>query len=205
LIRRVGSDRTRTDLVRGILVMTRGRVLLLCGWYVIGLMAPASGQITTATINGTVTDPSGAAIPNASLRLENTSRGVSRTAVSSGDGRYSFDFVGVGTYQLTVSQSGFNNFVRSGLELTSGQVIELPVQLDVKQQSQSVEVSAAPIEIDTSTATQVATLSDAQVHDLPVAHLDWSNLLTDSPGVTKPPFLTSLNSTSQNGRLPGSS
>src|ERR1700676_717409 len=115
--------------------MTRGRVLLLCAWYVICLMAPASGQITTATINGTVTDPSGAAIPDASLRLENTSRGVSRTAVSSGDGRFSFDFIGVGAYQLTVSQRGFNNFVRSGLELTSGQVMVLPIQLEVQQQS----------------------------------------------------------------------
>ena len=179
--------------------MTRVRVLLLCAWFVICLMAPANGQVTTATVKGTVTDPSGAAIPNASLKLENTSRGVSRTAVASADGRFSFDFVGVGTYQLTVSQSGFNNLVRSGLELTSGQVLELPLQLDVRQQSQSVEVSATVVGIDTSTAEQVATLNDAQVHDLPVAHLDWSNLLTDSPGITKPPFLTSLNSTRQEG------
>jgi len=66
-------------------------------------MATAYGQVTTATVKGTVTDPSGAAIPNASLKLENTSRGVSRTAVASADGRFSFDFVGVGTYQLTIS------------------------------------------------------------------------------------------------------
>ena len=179
--------------------MTRVRILLLCAWFVICLMAPANGQVTTATVKGTVTDPSGAAIPTASLKLENTSRGVSRTAVASADGRFSFDFVGVGTYQLTVSQSGFNNLVRSGLELTSGQVLELPLQLDVRQQSQSVEVSATVAAIDTSTAEQVATLNDAQVHDLPVAHLDWSNLLTDSPGITKPPFQTSLNSTRQEG------
>ena len=177
----------------------RSQKTLALGWLAACLVAPAYGQITTASVNGTVTDASGAGVPNAVVKLEETSRAVARTAVSNADGRFSFDFVAVGTYRLTVSQTGFNDRVRSGLELSSGQVLVLPMQLEVQQQSQSVEVSAAPTEIDTSTAVQVATLNDSQVHDLPVAHLDWSNLLTDSPGATKPPFLTNLNSTSQVG------
>ena len=125
--------------------------------------------------------------------------GVARPAVSGADGRFSFDFVAVGTYRLTVSQSGFNNLVRSGLELSAGQVLDLPLQLDIQQQTQSVEVLAEAAVLDTTTAEQVAALNESQVHDLPVAHLDWSNLLTDSTGSTKPPAVTSLNSTSPGG------
>ena len=179
--------------------MTKRKNLLLCACVAICFIAPMHAQITTASVNGTVTDATGAGVPNASLRLEETSRGVSRTAVSSAAGRFTFDFVTIGTYRLTVSAAGFSDKVRTGLNLSSGQDLDLPVQLDVQQQSQSVEVSAAPADIDTSTAVQIATLNDAQVHDLPVAHLDWSNLLTDSPGTTKPPFITNLNSTSPLG------
>ena len=173
--------------------------LAFAAWAAICTMSPAHAQLTTATVSGTVTDASGAAIPNAALKLENLSRGVARTAVSGSDGRFSFDFVAVGTYRLTVSQSGFNNVVRSGLELSSGQVLDLPIQLEVQQQTQSVEVSAEAAALDTTTAEQVAALNDLQVHDLPVAHLDWSNLLTDSTGSTKPPAVTTLNSTSPGG------
>jgi hypothetical protein len=163
------------------------------------LSSTAHGQLTTATVSGTVTDASGAAIPSASLRLENVSRAVAREAVSGTDGRFSFDFVAVGTYRLTVSQSGFNTTVRSGLELSAGQVVDMPIQLEIQQQTQTVEVAAEAAALDTTTAEQVAALNSSQVHDLPVAHLDWSNLLADSTGATKPPAVTTLNSTSPGG------
>jgi hypothetical protein len=157
------------------------------------------GQLTTATVSGTVTDATGAAIPNSTVRLENVTRGVARSATSGANGGFSFGFVEVGTYRLTVSQTGFSTVVRPGLELSAGQVLDLPVQLEVQQQSQSVEVTAEVAGLDTTTAEQVAALGASVVHDLPVAHLDWSNLLTDSTGSTKPPAVTSLNSTSPGG------
>ena len=168
-------------------------------WTAVCLISAAYGQLTTATVSGTVTDASGAAIPGAALSLENVGRAVARTAVSGLDGRFSFDFVAVGSYRLTVSQSGFNTLVRSGLELSAGQVVDLPLQLDIQQQTQTVEVAAEVAAIDTTTAEQVAALNESQVHDLPVAHLDWSNLLADSTGATKPPAVTTLNSTSPGG------
>src|SRR5579864_1252078 len=171
----------------------------LCAWAAICTMSQVHAQLTTATVSGTITDASGSAVPGAALRLESVSRGVARTASSGTDGRFSFDFVAVGTYRLTVSQSGFNNAVRSGLELSAGQVLDLPIQLEIQQQTQTVEVSAEVAVLDTTTAEQVAALNESQVHDLPVAHLDWSNLLTDSTGATKPPAVTTLNSTSPGG------
>src|SRR5690349_4192865 len=102
----------------------------LCAWAAICAMSQAYAQLTTATVSGTITDASGSAVPGATLRLESVSRGVARTVASGADGRFSFDFVAVGTYRLAVSQSGFNNAVRSGLELSAGQVLDLPIQLE---------------------------------------------------------------------------
>jgi len=171
----------------------------LCLWAAATFLPPIHAQLTTATIAGTVTDASRAAIPAASVRLENVNRGVVRTAVSGPDGGFSFDFVAVGTYQLTVSQSGFSSVLRSGLEVSAGQVLDLPIQLEVQRQTQTVEVQAEVALLDTTTAEQIAALSTAQVHELPVAHLDWTNLLTISTGATRPPPITTLNSTSSGG------
>ena len=175
------------------------RHILLCASAAICMTSPAYGQLSTATVRGTITDASGAGIPGAALNLENTTRGASRTAVSDEGGRFSFEFVPVGSYRLTVTQSGFETGTRSGLNLAAGQVIDLPMQLAVQQQATSVEVSANAAQLQTTEAQQVSTLDDAQVHELPVAHLDWSNLVTVSAGATKPPFVTSLNSTRPEG------
>jgi hypothetical protein len=162
-------------------------------------MGVTYAQQSTATVTGTVTDPSGAAVPSASVRLENVSRGVARAATTGTDGRFLFDFVVVGTYQLTVSQSGFNNAVRSGLELSTGQVLDVPLQLQVQQQSQTVEVQAEAAALATSSVEQVATVSMLQIKELPVARLDWTNLLALSPGATRPPQGITINSTSPVG------
>jgi len=174
------------------------RTLRYISWCVLvtaSLISQAYGQLTTATVTGTVTDATGAAIPGAALSLENIARGAVRTALSDASGRFSFDFVQVGSYRLTVSQKGFETGTRSGIDLVSGSVLDLPIQLSVQQQTTSVEVSANVAALDTTEAQQVATLNDAEVHDLPVAHLDWSNLLADTAGTIKPAVTLSLNST----------
>jgi len=179
--------------------MRRLKQLSLCVLAAICMTSQVYAQLTTATVTGTVTDATGAAIPGAALTLENTTRGAVRTAVSDPSGRFSFDFVQVGSYRLTVTQKGFETGTRSGLDLAAGQVIDLPMQLSVQQQTTSVEVSANAAALDTTEAQQVSTLNDSQVHDLPVAHLDWSNLLADTAGTIKPAVLLSLNSTQPYG------
>ena len=171
--------------------------LFICAMF--AFMGRGEAQLTTATVTGIVTDPSGAAIPGAALSLENLSRGVVRNAVSGPDGRFSFDFVAVATYRLTASQAGFNSAVRPGIELSAGLVLDVPIPLDVQQQSQTVEVQAETTALDTSTVEQIAALNTAQLDSLPVAHMDWTNLLTASTGSTRPPPVTTLNSTSPGG------
>ena len=113
-------------------------------------------QQNTATVTGTVRDSSGAAVPAASITLENINRGVTRTATSDSSGFFSFDFVVIGTYRLTVTQSGFASTVRSGLDLTAGQVLDLPLQLELQQQKQTVEVMAEAAALDTTSVQQTA-------------------------------------------------
>ena len=78
-----------------------------CALATVCMMSQAYGQLTTATVRGTVTDATGAAIPGATLSLDNLARGASRTGTSDASGRFSFDFVQVGSYRLTVTQKGF--------------------------------------------------------------------------------------------------
>jgi carboxypeptidase family protein/TonB-dependent receptor-like protein len=179
--------------------MNRLKQISLGFWIGMCLVPMAYAQLTTATLRGTVEDSSGGAIPGAEVKLENLSQGVSRTAVTGEDGRFSFDFVVVGTYRLEISHAGFATAARTGLDLSTGQVLDLPIQMELQTQAQSVEVSSQASLIDTTTATQVADISTAQVQDLPVAHLNWSNLLVVSAGTTVPAVVTSLNSTSPAG------
>ena len=69
----------------------------LCALAATCLISQVYGQLSTATVRGSITDASGAGIPGAALNLENTTRGASRTAVSDEGGRFSFDFVPVGS------------------------------------------------------------------------------------------------------------
>src|SRR5277367_5470255 len=121
--------------------MNPRRILISCCLSIF-IVSALYAQQNTATVTGTVRDSSGAAIPAASINLENTNRGVSRTATADQSGFFSFDFVVIGTYRLTVSQTGFASSVHSGLDLTAGQVLDLPIQLELQQQKQTVEVTA---------------------------------------------------------------
>ena len=176
--------------------MNKLKNVWLCALAAVFMVSQAYGQLTTATVTGTVTDASGAAIPGTSLTLENTTRGAIRTAVSDQSGRFFFDFVQVGSYKLTVAQTGFETGTRSGIDLVSGQVLDFPIQLALQQQSTRVEVIANATPLQTTEAQQVSTLNEAQVHDLPVSRFDWSNLITLTAGATRPPQTTANITTS---------
>jgi len=143
-------------------------------------------QQTTANLSGTITDPSGAPVASAAVKLSRVGQGVSRTATSSTDGRYSFSFIAPGPYEVTVSASGFADALRSGLQLESGQDLDLPIKLDLQQVKQTVEVQAQEVALETATAEQRSTVALAQLNQLPVAHEDWTNLLQLDSGTKKP-------------------
>src|SRR5260370_19982623 len=85
-----------------------------------------AAQITTTTITGTVTDPTGAAIPNAQVTAANTGTNLSRSAQTGGQGEFRIEFLPVGSYNVEITAQGFKKFVRSGLVLE----VNVPARVD---------------------------------------------------------------------------
>lgn len=140
-------------------------------------------QELVAHIEGTVTDPSGAGVPGAQVTAMNTQTRVATTVNTQDDGRYSFLALPPGTYDVTVTKAGFQTYTARNITLTLNQVYNLPVMLEVGQITQTVQVEAAPTQVETST-TQLGTVVDAkQIVDLPLLGRNWTQLQQLAPGV----------------------
>src|SRR5271157_800681 len=100
------------------------------------------GQSTNATLSGTVTDPTGAAIPNVQLTLTSVDTGTVNKAASGPEGLYSFPNLRPGIYELKASSQGFKEYVQAGIELTMNARARQDVKLEVGKAIQTVEVKA---------------------------------------------------------------
>ncbi len=143
----------------------------------LALMALA-GQAQTfrGAINGTVTDPSGAVIPNAQVKATETATGIDHNTVTTSDGQFSFQDIQLGFYKVTVTAPGFPPFTVDKVEVVAGTIYTLPIKLSMQQQSTTVEVSAAALTLDTTTQTQSTTISSDIVQDVPS---EWPGLHAD--------------------------
>jgi hypothetical protein len=117
----------------------------------------AFGQYTTARLSGTVQDNSGAAVPGASVTVEQTATGYQQQVKTGTAGEYLFPSLPVGDYQLTVSVAGFNTYVQKGIGLTVGQAASQKVVLTIGAITQQVTVDANSNQVTTDDAaiTQV--------------------------------------------------
>lgn len=129
---------------------------------------PLSAQYTTASLGGSVLDPSGSAVPEASISLTSKETGLSRTGASDGDGAFLFSALPVGVYELTAARAGFQTYRQVGITLTVGQAASLTVRLAVGETSQSVTVSADASALETREATVSQLVGARQVLDLPL-------------------------------------
>ena len=112
----------------------------------------AVAQETTATISGTVKDESGAVIPGAAVQVTNVATGVSRTVQSDVQGRYTVPQLAPGMYEVESSSSGFQTFIRRGIELTIGRHAIVDMVLQVGAVTQTVEVTGEASLVNTTTA-----------------------------------------------------
>ena len=113
----------------------------------------AFGQTVTASLSGIVTDPTGAAIPEASITAINVDTGTPAKTISSPGGNYIFPALSPGTYNLTVEKTGFKSSVLSGIKLLVDQKATLDIQLEVGEITTKVEVSAAAPLVESTTAS----------------------------------------------------
>ena len=122
------------------MLKTLMRMALLLG--ALASLAFAQSEIGGASLNGTITDPSGAAIPNAKVTVSNTATGVSRSITSNEAGLYNFSRVPVGAYDLTVESNGFKTEKRTGINLTIGAVATIDIALQVGAAADVISVTA---------------------------------------------------------------
>lgn len=142
----------------------------------------AWGQATTS-LRGTVTDPSGAAVPNATVHLVNSDTSVERAAKTDQQGSYVFAQVQPGNYVLRVEAAGFSTFEQKGFQL----LVNLPATIDVKMKvgtaSTTVEVTAQAPLLNTTDASQGNTMAGSQIADMPLYGRNVTQLLSVQPGV----------------------
>jgi len=139
-------------------------------------MGQAYAQQATAQITGTVKDPSGAVITGALVTLKNVGTNVGRTAKTGKEGDYLFTLLPIGTYELTVTQQGFEKHVQTGITLQINQYARLDVVLRVGTSTQVVEVQSDVTQVDTVSATLGKVETTARIENLPLAARDTMQL-----------------------------
>jgi hypothetical protein len=150
------------------------------------IATPAVAQQATALVTGSVKDPSGAMVVNATVTLKNSRTNVSRTAKTSKDGDYSFTLVPIGTYELSVEQQGFNKYVQTGITLDVNQNAKIDVSMTIGATSQTVEVNANATQVDTVTATLGKVETGQRILDLPLVERNTLQLGLLQAGVFEP-------------------
>ncbi|MEP6592092.1 MAG: TonB-dependent receptor [Acidobacteriota bacterium] len=140
-------------------------------------------QVTTATVYGNVGDPSGAQIPDAAVIIVNEETGSVQTATTSTSGEFTFNFLSVGRYSLTITASGFKEQTESGIELTAGQKVRRSYTLEIGSLTEKVTVTAGRPLVNTVNAEQLISHGTTEIREMPLARRDWTNLLNVGTGV----------------------
>jgi hypothetical protein len=138
----------------------------------------------SATITGTVTDPSGAFVPGASVTIRSTDTAIERKLETSGGGVYTAPFLQPGHYEVQVSQTGFATVVRKELVLQVGQTLAVNVSLAVQAAQQEVTVTGAAPVVDTEKTENSQVIGDQAVSNLPVYGRRWDAFVLLTPNVT---------------------
>jgi Carboxypeptidase regulatory-like domain/TonB dependent receptor len=143
----------------------------------------AAAQVTTATIVGAISDPSGAILPGAQVIARNVDTGLTRTVVSGEDGAYRLEFLPVGNYVLEITANGLQKTTRGGIVLQVNDTVRVDVSLTVGNVTEVVTVTEAPAAVNTSAAEIGRTIQSAEITSLPLVDRNVYTLLDLTPGV----------------------
>lgn len=144
----------------------------------------ATAQTTSGTITGTVTDASGAVVPDAKIVLTDELMKETREAQGTESGEFVFAALRPSTYTIAIEKPGFQMFRRTGIVLASSERVALgTVRLTVGQASESVTISAQASAINTEGSDTAPALNQVQLASIPIAGRDVMNLLRVLPGV----------------------
>src|SRR5262249_40370534 len=140
-------------------------------------------QANSATLHGTVTDPTGAMIPGATVTLthQNTQATMVITTDTSGD--FAFTFIPVGVYALRIEATGFKTHTSTGITLTAGQQARQTFTLELGSVTENVTVEGATPLVNTVSAQQLHSFESTQVQQLPLQNRNFTGVLILNAGV----------------------
>jgi hypothetical protein len=139
--------------------------------------------VVTGSISGTVSDASGAMIPDVSVEARNTNTGVAQTLQSDSVGFYNFPALPVGQYDVSFQKSGFVNFKETGLVIDVDTALRVDAVLQVGLQKQEVTVTAEAAQVDTRTQQTGEVIGGQEMENLPLNGRAYTDLLALQPGV----------------------
>jgi carboxypeptidase family protein len=144
---------------------------------------PSPAQVVGGSINGAVTDSSGAAMPGATVIIRNQETGSQRQLTTDGSGLYNAPSVSVGSYSVSASKDGFATQQRDGIVITVGQAIRANLTLSASAVTQQIEVTDKPPTINLTTQQTSGLVDERQVKTLPLNGRSYDQLLTLNPAV----------------------
>ena len=135
------------------------------------LVQPAKADDLYARIQGTVTDPTGAAAPGVKLVARNTGTNISYEGTSGATGNYQFLNLPVGTYTVSANRPGFRTVTSTAVTLTVGQIYTLNIAMELGQISEIVTVEANPVQVNTTSAQLGTVVSASQIVNIPLIRI----------------------------------
>ncbi len=163
--------------------------VVLLALAMIGFLAPAARaqQVAVAQLDGYVTDPSGQAVVGAQVKAIETDRDQVHAATTDVTGHYSFPGLPAGNYRLEVSSQGFKTYVQSGIVIDAGNNRSQSVVLQVGSVSESIQVTANAVQVETK-ENSISQLVDSQrMLDLPLNGRNPDRICWPSPALPPTP------------------
>jgi hypothetical protein len=156
---------------------------IACGLCVLALAVKAPAQVNSATINGTVTDASGAEVPGATVTATNVGTGIQASYKTDESGHYTIVNLTPGMYDVVATERGLETVIRKNQELLVGTTVTENFALGVATVTQTVQVDTIPPVIDTSAALLTRVIETQEMDNLPTLSRGYTSLAALSPGV----------------------
>jgi hypothetical protein len=175
------------------------RTVVLLATIVLFVASPALAQFETATVLGTVRDSSNAVVPDATVKLTNTSTGVTATKTTNAEGNFEFVTVSAGQYLLTVEKNGFSMTVVDNVNVQVGARMRVDAAVSVGQITERVQVEASAPLIETDTSARGQIITGDQTRALPLNGREYSSLALLTTGVRLSAFNNGSSGTPREG------
>jgi hypothetical protein len=163
---------------------TRHLMSAVAVFVALGVTAAAQTQITTAIVEGVVTDPSGAVLPGVDVEIRNADTNLTRSLVTDRDGRFVAPQLPSGRYTVTFKIAGFATLVQENVLATVGEAVRLNPVMKVSGVAETVTVNSSSPTIQSTRTASASTLDQTTIESTPILGRKFEDLLTLTPGVS---------------------